>query len=1048
MDTKRKWMAEFRNPGSEFRGAPFWAWNGKLEPQELRRQIRIMKEMGLGGFFMHSRVGLDTAYLSREWFECVNACMDEAEKLGMRAWLYDEDRWPSGAAGGLVTKNPKHRLRQLRVRILKSVKEMRRTKGTLAVFAARVDGAVARDVRPVPPKAKIALADGEVLLHFDVIADSPSDWYNGYTYLDTLNHESVGEFIRVTHEAYRKQCGERFGKRCPGIFTDEPNFGSKLPQNPENSRTFSLPWTPQLPAVFRKRYGYDLIPRLPEIVYDVEGHRVTTARYHYHDCVTHLFVDSFARQIGEWCGKNDMLFTGHVLAEDTLTQQCDVVGSCMRFYEHMQAPGMDLLTEHWRVFVTAKQVSSAARQFGRKWRLSETYGCTGWDFPFAGHKTLGDWQFALGINLRCQHLAWYTMLAEAKRDYPGAISYQSPWWSLYSKVEDYFARIGSVMTRGAEIRDLLVIHPIESAWLTCKIGWHQAGETRRTDREFADLSNTLLGGHIDFDYGDEELLSRYARIVRKGGAAKLRVAKAAYRAVMVPPQTTMRRTTLELLKRFRRAGGTVVFAGSVAQYVDALASTEVEQLAAACIRVPAKGQDLIKAVEPAARRVWIMDENGKEITALLYLLREDNDRSYLFVCNTSEDFVNSENYVEHDGMVRDRKLAFRNVRIRGFAGCAGKPIELDPETGGEFAANAKRVRSGWEISTSFPALGSRVFVIPKKAAALNAKRRPVLNTVGTEILKARKWDYSLSEANVLVLDRCKYKIGGQKWAPAAEVLKVDDAIRAALALSPRGGAMVQPWARPKLKEPRTIPVSLSYEFHVESLPSGDVFLALEQPHTFRITFNGQPVSTDSQTGWWTDRSLRRIPLDPIGFRLGANEIRLEIDFPENHSGLEIMYLLGWFGTRVDGTDVTVTKLPQRIAIGDWGGQGLAFYAGHVAYQRRIQPKKSARDRVFVCVPEYRGVAVRVLVDGEQAGVIAWEPNEVEITRLLKDKPSELAIEVLGHRRNSHGPLHNSEKWPHWTGPWEYKDPNRWFEGYQLVPCGLMRAPRIEVRRAR
>jgi hypothetical protein len=94
------------------------------------------------------------------------------------------------------------------------------------------------------------------------------------------------------------------------------------------------------------------------------------------------------------------------------------------------------------------------------------------------------------------------------------------------------------------------------------------------------------------------------------------------------------------------------------------------------------------------------------------------------------------------------------------------------------------------------------------------------------------------------------------------------------------------------------------------------------------------------------------------------------------------------------------------------------------------------------------VAVRVLVDGEQAGVIAWEPNEVEITRLLKDKPSELAIEVLGHRRNSHGPLHNSEKWPHWTGPWEYKDPNRWFEGYQLVPCGLMRAPRIEVRRAR
>ncbi len=55
------------SPASIYRGAPFWAWNGKLCPDELRWQIRIMNEMGLGGFFMHSRVGLDTEYLSKEW---------------------------------------------------------------------------------------------------------------------------------------------------------------------------------------------------------------------------------------------------------------------------------------------------------------------------------------------------------------------------------------------------------------------------------------------------------------------------------------------------------------------------------------------------------------------------------------------------------------------------------------------------------------------------------------------------------------------------------------------------------------------------------------------------------------------------------------------------------------------------------------------------------------------------------------------------------------------------------------------------------------------
>jgi len=95
----------------ELHGAPFWAWNGKLEKDELIRQIHVMKKMGMGGFFMHARVGLNTPYLSDEWFDCVKTCINEAEKLGMKAWLYDEDRWPSGAAGGAVTQDLRYRAR-------------------------------------------------------------------------------------------------------------------------------------------------------------------------------------------------------------------------------------------------------------------------------------------------------------------------------------------------------------------------------------------------------------------------------------------------------------------------------------------------------------------------------------------------------------------------------------------------------------------------------------------------------------------------------------------------------------------------------------------------------------------------------------------------------------------------------------------------------------------------------------------------------------------------------------------------------------------------
>ena len=103
----------FQNPTSEYRGTPFWAWNGKLSKEELLRQIHIFKKMGLGGFHMHVRTGMATPYLSDEYMDLIKACVDKAKSEDMLAWLYDEDRWPSGAAGGFVTKEPKFRARQL-----------------------------------------------------------------------------------------------------------------------------------------------------------------------------------------------------------------------------------------------------------------------------------------------------------------------------------------------------------------------------------------------------------------------------------------------------------------------------------------------------------------------------------------------------------------------------------------------------------------------------------------------------------------------------------------------------------------------------------------------------------------------------------------------------------------------------------------------------------------------------------------------------------------------------------------------------------------------
>jgi hypothetical protein len=92
----------FENPPNAYRSLPFWAWNDDLKEEELNRQVKQMKEQGMGGFFIHSRDGLETVYMGQEWMELVRSTVETAKAEDMQAWLYDEDRWPSGFAGGLV----------------------------------------------------------------------------------------------------------------------------------------------------------------------------------------------------------------------------------------------------------------------------------------------------------------------------------------------------------------------------------------------------------------------------------------------------------------------------------------------------------------------------------------------------------------------------------------------------------------------------------------------------------------------------------------------------------------------------------------------------------------------------------------------------------------------------------------------------------------------------------------------------------------------------------------------------------------------------------
>jgi len=81
--------AAFAKPGPEYRGAPFWSWNCKLDRAKLLRQTGWLAEMGLGGWHIHARTGLDTPYMGPEFLDHVKACVEDGRaRGGLRTWLY------------------------------------------------------------------------------------------------------------------------------------------------------------------------------------------------------------------------------------------------------------------------------------------------------------------------------------------------------------------------------------------------------------------------------------------------------------------------------------------------------------------------------------------------------------------------------------------------------------------------------------------------------------------------------------------------------------------------------------------------------------------------------------------------------------------------------------------------------------------------------------------------------------------------------------------------------------------------------------------------
>ena len=508
----------------KYRPIPFWSWNNALDVKELERQIEEMYAAGVGGFIIHARMGLIDEYLGEKWFSCVDLCLKTAKRLKMRVWIYDENGYPSGFVGGKLLQCENFRARFLRYEVKTCFDE-----NAFCVYKKTDDG-----------YERVFGHDDAVTTYYCVyLMVSPSN-------TDILNPELTDAFIAETHEKYYERFKKSFGKELVGFFTDEPQF-----------YRYETPYAPTCEKFFKENYGEDVKDGLIYLfLHDERGY---SFRQKYYSAMNYLYVHNYYERLYKWCNDHNCELTGHTVEETSLYTQMWGGAACMPTYEYEHIPAIDCLERNCWTELAPKQVASVASQLGKKFILTESFGCSGYDVTPEELKSLGDYQYFNGVNLLCHHLVPYSIAGQGKYDNPPIFSPQNNWWDKFCVFNEYFTRLGYMIANTEERCDVLVIHPIRDIWLDY-IREDNLNSVSETEKKFADFILRLRKHGVLYHFADESLLAKYGKICKNG----LKIGKRFYSTVIVPQMDSITKTTYDLLKNYGRK---IYFVGKP-KYID------------------------------------------------------------------------------------------------------------------------------------------------------------------------------------------------------------------------------------------------------------------------------------------------------------------------------------------------------------------------------------------------------------------------------------------------------------------------------------------------
>lgn len=501
-------LARFVEPEPLYWPGYFWLWNGPLDPEVLRTQLRDMRAHDARSVCVlpmprefrpdsaHNQ--MDVSYLGPEFFQRVQVALGEAARLGMHYWLYDEGGWPSGTACGQVTQGHP----ELKPSILPL--------GSDAPVPTPVDG------------------------------------------VDRLNPEATRRFIQLTHDGYSRAVSPQFGGTIRFVFTDEPAAGTVVPGK-------SLPWTRGLGDLFEQRFGYRIeahltaFSRSPGEWTREERRR----RVDFFECWTQQFVDAYFLPIRQWCRAHGLLSAGHLGGEDeTMGAVTYGYGHVLRGLRALDVPGVDAI---WRQVFPGQSnhhfplfAATAAHQIGSPHAFTESFAVYGNGLTPEQMKWITDYQYVRGMNLlvgACYPLSTRDHHMAGERPHFGPVN---PLWDYMPAFHAYAARVGYALSSGRPNVETALYYPVRDMWAQ--------GVREATVEAYEALVDALLRNPCGFDLIDDDALVDEGTTVRDG---LLGVGPMRYRRVLFPPCAWLGGPAAARVAAFVRAGGEVLCLGSL-----------------------------------------------------------------------------------------------------------------------------------------------------------------------------------------------------------------------------------------------------------------------------------------------------------------------------------------------------------------------------------------------------------------------------------------------------------------------------------------------------